>query len=504
MSVVIDTGILLEPDASRVVMRHFTPGRDDLLLGESRAGGVIERLLTLTDAEVDLAADEVETAMGRRHGEPVEAIEAFVAQVLGRIDPAVSLSPRRRFLLGACFATEFAVEGVSLCNPSMVLHPDQGGDQGVCDVDEPGAVRFVMSVRGIGEGHRSSIGFRTGTVDARGGVRVDPAAAPVVGARPGPGSHHREAARAFAAVHDAGSDNIEAVLARVGEVFDDADLAVGIQGLLSEKATRTGVEHSLSVVRSFASAGYSASFEPSVPLSARVLLSHAPCESRGMEDARFVRLCDDDGRLSYLATYTGWDGSKVSQQALETDDFVTFRMWPLLGAAATDKGLAIFPRRVGGRWAAMSRSDRETNAISFSDDLHCWNDRQVVHAPVRPWELLQVGNCGSPIETEAGWLVLTHGVGPLRTYHLGALLLDLDDPTVVLGSLRRPLLSPTHAWQDGYVPNVVYSCGAMVAGDHLVIPVGIADGTTGIVTTELAPLLDELVGRTSTGRQDAL
>lgn len=490
--IVTDTGIILLPDASRVMMRHFTPGRDDLLAGESRAGGVIDRLLALTDAEVDAAADEVEATMAQRHGDPTMALEDLLAQVLGRIDPAVDLSPRRRFLLGACFATEFAVEGVSLCNPSMVPHPDQGPER----VGAEGAVRFVMSVRGIGEGHRSSIGFRTGTVDPRGGVSVDPAESPVVGARPGPGFHRRDAARAFAAVHDAGSDNVEALLGRVGEEFDDTELDAAIEALLSERATRTGVDHSAAVFRGFASAAYSAYFEPDTPLSSCVLLPHAPCESRGMEDARFVQFTDDDGAVSYLATYTGWDGSGVSQQVLSTDDFVSFRMWPLLGSAATGKGLAIFPRRIGGRWVAMSRSDRETNAISYSDDLHCWNDRIVVQVPARSWELLQIGNCGSPLETEEGWLVLTHGVGPLRTYHLGALLLDLDDPTVVIGSTARPLVSPVPPFQNGYVPNVVYSCGAMRAGEHLIIPFGIADGSTGIVTLELAALLDELVGPT--------
>jgi predicted GH43/DUF377 family glycosyl hydrolase len=212
-----------------------------------------------------------------------------------------------------------------------------------------------------------------------------------------------------------------------------------------------------------------------------------------MEDARFVRFTDDDGTVRYYATYTAYSGSEISQQLLETTDFRRYTSSPLAGAAAANKGLGLFPRRIAGRYAAMSRSDRETNSVAFSDDPRRWDAAEVCQFPQESWELLQLGNCGPPIETPAGWLVLTHGVGPMRTYSIGALLLDLDDPTQVLGRLRTPLLSPDPDEQDGYVPNVVYSCGSMVHGETLVVPYGIGDAAIGMASVPLTDLLDALV-----------
>jgi predicted GH43/DUF377 family glycosyl hydrolase len=212
-----------------------------------------------------------------------------------------------------------------------------------------------------------------------------------------------------------------------------------------------------------------------------------------MEDARFVRFCDDDGSITYYATYTAYSGSEIGLQLLSTRDFQRFSSLPLVGPAAANKGLALFPRRIGGRYAALSRSDRESNSLAYSEDLNVWSEPLPCQQPTQAWEVLQLGNCGSPIETDAGWLVLTHGVGPMRTYSIGVLLLDLEDPTQILGSLRRPLLSPTRAEQDGYVPNVVYSCGALRHRDALVIPYGIGDAAIGIATVAIPELLDALV-----------
>ena len=211
-----------------------------------------------------------------------------------------------------------------------------------------------------------------------------------------------------------------------------------------------------------------------------------------MEDARFVRFVEDDGSVTFYATYTAYSGSKISQQLLATEDFRWFTSVPLVGRAAANKGLALFPRRINGRFAALSRSDRESNTIAFSDELSVWTDALPCQQPTEAWEALQLGNCGAPIETDAGWLVLTHGVGPMRTYSIGAILLDLDDPTQVLGHLREPLLSPTTDERDGYVPNVVYSCGALVHDDSLVIPYGISDGAIGVATVSMSELLAAL------------
>jgi predicted GH43/DUF377 family glycosyl hydrolase len=216
-------------------------------------------------------------------------------------------------------------------------------------------------------------------------------------------------------------------------------------------------------------------------------------ESRGMEDARFVRFADDDGVVTYYATYTAYNGTDIGQQLLETTDFCAFTSSPIVGSAASNKGLALFPRRIDGRFVALSRSDRESNSIAYSDNLRHWEEKLPCQMPTQAWEVLQLGNCGSPIETEAGWLVLTHGVGPMRTYSIGAILLDLEDPTRIVGQLQEPLLSPSSDEQDGYVPNVVYSCGALSHADTLVLPYGIGDSSIGIATVPMDTLLSALI-----------
>ncbi len=245
-------------------------------------------------------------------------------------------------------------------------------------------------------------------------------------------------------------------------------------------------------MRRIAERSYSVRFEDGAPLSEHVLLPAMSAESKGMEDARFVRFIEDDGDATYFASYTAYDGSDIGQQLLETEDFLSFTSSPIVGASAANKGLALFPRRIDGRFAALSRSDRESNTIAYSENARRWEQGLPCQAPTRAWEVVQLGNCGSPIETEAGWLVLTHGVGPMRTYSIGAILLDLENPTHVIGQLREPLLSPAPDEQDGYVPNVVYSCGALLHAGSLAVPYGIGDSAIGVAIVSLDELLDAL------------
>ena len=285
------------------------------------------------------------------------------------------------------------------------------------------------------------------------------------------------------------AENAAFLLQNLPDTYSNDDLEDAMALLAADGATRGSVGATLSHMDRHGRSVYTAGFPRTSSVSSRVLWPHAPCESTGMEDARFVRFVDDSGDVRYYATYTAWDGVTVTQQMLETRDFVDFAVSPIAGAAAVGKGLALFPRTIGGRFAAMSRSDRETNAVCFSDDVRCWSDRQIVQVPTRPWELLQLGNCGSPIETDAGWLVLTHGVGPLRTYHIGAILLDLDDPTILLAQAHEPLISPDPLLQGGYVPNVVYTCGALAHGDVLVVPYGVGDQSIAVSTLSIADVL---------------
>jgi predicted GH43/DUF377 family glycosyl hydrolase len=444
----------------------------------------LERVLALDDDDVQRSFDDVLARFGARHRDLDETFRRHAGELGDRLDLRV-VSPTQRSLLGATFTNEYAIEGAALCNPSVVAHPDQAGVPA-------GSLRFVMSVRAIGEGHRSSIGFRTGMVDAGGEVTID---VPSPFATTG----RTEAASFDAAVfrgelHRLGGsgDNVDYVLDALGDEFTAVELEEQLDRLQRHAATRRHAGQTIALIRRIAERTYGVRFAPDTSLAERVLWPAMSAEAQGMEDARFVRFTEEDGTVGYYATYTAYDGADISQQLLHTTDFLAFTSSPIVGPAAANKGLALFPRRVGGRFAALSRSDRETNTLAFSDNPRRWDRAVPCQAPARPWELLQLGNCGSPIETEAGWLVLTHGVGPMRTYSIGAILLDLDDPSRMVGRLRDPLLSPAADEQDGYVPNVVYSCGALVHAGTLVVPYGIGDAAIGVATVPLPELLSAL------------
>ncbi len=481
---VTETGIELKPDRSRVVTRFFVPGREDVGPGDSRAAPVIERIMRLDEDEVVAAMADVDLRFGHRHRGLYDTFDEHAELIMmSRIDPDVTLSVARHLMLGASFTHEYAIEAAALCNPSAVLVPELGAN---------GDATFVMSVRGIGEGHRSSIGFRTGAVSAAGVVTIDaPGPFPQIG-------HATTALNNRTVVHaklaELGDDHENAayVLDPLPPHFDDEELHARIEALAADVLTRRNTTTTIANLRGLARSSYRVDFPADTTISERVLWAHAPAERQGMEDARFVRFVDDGGDVTYYGTYTAFDGTNISQHLLTTKDFASFTATPMAGDAARGKGLALFPRKVGGRFAALSRSDRETNALAFSDDLYCWNDPITIQVPTYAWEVLQLGNCGSPIETPAGWLVLTHGVGPMRTYALGALLLDIDDPRRVLARSERPILAPAEERRDGYVPNVVYSCGGFAHGDLLVLPYGVADQSISVATFSIAQLVSSM------------
>jgi predicted GH43/DUF377 family glycosyl hydrolase len=475
----------LAADPSRVITRLFVPGQEGFEHQESRAGAVLARILALDEDDVRSSLDDVITRFNGRHRDLVGTFRRHARELADRLDPARELSEARMLLLGATFTSEYAIEAAALCNPSIVAHPDQAGTVA-------GSLRFVMSVRGIGEGHRSSIGFRTGVVDAAGRATIDdPAPFATVGAAMPTLLDATVFRSELTRLRDAG-EAADYVLDALGDRFTRADLDEQLDKLQTHRSTRGHAQETMSLIRGIAERTYAVEFSDHIPLSERVLWPSMAAEQAGMEDARFVRFVDDDGAVTFYATYTAYSGSHISQQLLETTDFQSFTSAPMVGRAAANKGLALFPRRIHGRFAAMSRSDRESNTVAYADHLSVWTSALVCQRPTQAWEALQLGNCGSPIETDAGWLVLTHGVGPMRTYRIGAILLDLEDPTRILGRLRQPLLSPATDEQDGYVPNVVYSCGALVHANTLVLPYGIGDAAIGIATVPLPELLAEL------------
>jgi predicted GH43/DUF377 family glycosyl hydrolase len=475
----------LTADPSRVITRLFVPGQEGFEHQESRAGAVLARILALDEDDVRSSLDDVVARFDRRHRDLVGTFRRHARELTDRLDTDRQLSEARMLLLGATFTSEYAIEGAALCNPSVVAHPDQAGTAA-------GSLRFVMSVRGIGEGHRSSIGFRTGTVDAAGRATIEePAAFATVGAVV-PTLLDAVVFRSELARLDDAGEAADYVLDALGDRFTGADLDEQLDKLQTHLSTRGHAAETISLIRAIAARTYAVEFSDAITLSERVLWPAMGAEAAGMEDARFVRFVDDDGSVTFYATYTAYSGSHISQQLLETTDFRSFISTPMVGPAAANKGLALFPRRIHGRFAAMSRSDRESNAVAYSDHLSVWPSALGCQRPTQAWEALQLGNCGPPIETDAGWLVLTHGVGPMRTYRIGAILLALDDPTRIVGRLRQPLLSPTADEQDGYVPNVVYSCGALVHAETLVLPYGIGDAAIGVATMPLPRLLDAL------------
>ena len=481
----VRTSTHLLPDPARVIARLFVPGQELLAGSESRASGVVERILALDEAEVTAALASVMRRFEQRHRSVPDIFRRHADRIANRIEGNVSLADERRQLLGATFTHEFAIEGAALCNPSIVAHPDQTNIAA-------GSLRFIMSVRGIGEGHQSSIGFRTGTVDADAVVSLDaPGPYPESGAVL-PGPFHRSVFHGKLSELGANGENAAYVLDVLDDEFTEDALDRALARLRSQRDTRRTAGDTSAQLRAIAACAYTIQFPTETEMSERVLWPAMASESHGMEDARFVRFVDDGGACVYYATYTAFDGVAITQQLLETSDFVTFRSSPIAGVAAANKGLALFPRRVGGRFLALSRCDRETNSVASSNDPRRWGGAVSVQCPVEPWETIQLGNCGSPIETSDGWLVLTHGVGPMRTYSIGAVLLDLDDPTVLIGRMREPLLVPIASEQDGYVPNVVYSCGALVHAGTLVIPYGIADAAIGFATVEIDSLLAAL------------
>jgi predicted GH43/DUF377 family glycosyl hydrolase len=478
----------LLPDARRVVAKPYLPGEELVPGGDSRTGLLMRRVLAIPEAEVsELLGFTLREFSHRHHG--FEALlERHFELVAHHLAPETgAISRERQLLIGAYYTHEYSVEGAALFNPSLVLAPDQSGMP-------DGQRRVVMSVRAVGEGHISSIEFRSGVVAEAGAVSFDPPGARLVtGHRTPPVRYDKP--RFNLKLRELGADNELAwgVLDRLPDRFTLAELEHSVARL-----EEGGTPHAISfettkIIRLLAASSYVTTFPAESALSERILFPAGPHESRGMEDARFVRFREDDGTFRYYATYTAYDGFGIIPQMIETEDFRCFTISTLNGAAAQNKGMALFPRKIGGKYVMLSRKDRENLHLAISDDVAVWNDVVELDRPHSPWELVQIGNCGSPLETSAGWLVLTHGVGALRRYAIGAILLDLEDPRKVLGRLRLPLLEPDETEREGYVPNVVYSCGGLVHDDQLILPYGVSDGAVGIATVPVAELTAALL-----------
>jgi predicted GH43/DUF377 family glycosyl hydrolase len=417
----------LRPDPTRVIVRAFKPAtepRDLNPTDKTRANHIVDRVLALdAEAAANQLADVLENFRGR-HRNLLETFESRADDMEEALAAHGSFSKIQRQLIGVYFLNEYSFEASALFNPSIVPHPDQSQAP-------QGGLRFILSLRAVGEGHVSSLTFRAGTIAADGSLTVDPtarlASSPRIGYR------------------------------RSGPIGDDVEVI----------------------------------FQPDQDISERVILPVTESQSNGIEDALFVEF-KDGGRKTYYATYTAYSGRAIRSELIETSDFISFRMSPLGGAAAGNKGMALFPRKISGKYAMIARQDNENLYLIYSDDLYRWDDGQAILKPQFPWEFVQIGNCGSPIELDEGWLLLTHGVGPVRKYSIGAALLDKRDPFKVLARSREPLLRPEPSEREGYVPNVVYTCGAMRHNDQIILPYAVSDTFSNFATIKISTLIQAM------------
>jgi len=481
MNALCPSGIVFRPDTRRVLARPFITSNVEGLRN------AIQRALSLDAEQIAAELARIRADFDQRHIDLESCWRRTFQMVKKHAPEGRTLDENEKLYLGALFSGEYALESAALFNPSIVPHPDQS--------DLPaGALRFILSLRATGEGHISSIEFRSGTIHADASIKVDEVSRHVIA----PGVKENPTYRKTIFQHklqEMGFENgwSRRVIEPLGRDFTHHELRESMQrATVDDSLPHPEIESTHACIEWLAQSNYEVHFQPETKLSQRIIFPVSTNETNGIEDARFVRFEENDGSYTYYATYTAYNGHAILPQLIETRDFASFAVCTLNGRAVQNKGMALFPRRIDGRYAMISRQDDENLFLMKSDNVHFWNEPQLLRRPEQPWEFVKIGNCGSPIETSEGWLVITHGVGPMRRYCIGAMLLDLEDPSRVIGALREPLLEPMGEDREGYVPNVVYSCGAMIHAGHLILPYAVSDTSSTIATVELASLLERL------------
>ncbi len=466
-------------DSSRVIVRLHMPD------SASRIKRIILRVVGLPDATAENLLEQVMLDFSERHRDIKRIFELNLNKVKDHIPRNTELSETKKALVGAYFSMEYSIESAALFNPSIVPHPDQS------QLDKR-SLRFIMSLRATGEGHVSSIVFRSGLLDQDNVILFDPISdylvTPELQLDP---VYDRQLFQLKLNEMGSCNETTAYLLDQLPDFFTYNELKRKIEALASQPVfSKARQDETFKIMYWLADSNYEMSFRPDHPISERVIFPVSKNESRGIEDARFVQFIDDNGEITYYATYTAYDGSSILPQLMETRDFVKFNVLTLNGNAVRNKGMALFPRKIGDKYVMLSRQDGENNHIMFSDNIHFWQESKMIQEPTRSWEFVQIGNCGSPLETDEGWIVLTHGVGPMREYCIGAMLLDLNNPAKITARLEEPLLAPREEEREGYVPNVVYTCGALIHNDELVIPYAMSDVMSGIATVGVRDLLN--------------
>jgi len=456
--------------------------------GEARVRSVFERVARLSDSQVEQLLDQVETKFKHRHdGELVNVLDEHFGVAAELIDAQYDFSADRRRLLGSYFTMEYAIASAALFNPSIVQLPSQNG------VPE-GGLRFLMSLRATGEGHLSSIVFRSGVIQPNQGIQFDPPRPMIQRLRHTTDQHFlKHLFRRKLQEMEINQTAVDLVMQHLDDHFTQMELEHAIDQALENEPDVMQLEETKEGIRWLARENYQLRLPEGAHMSQVVIFPQSDNESRGIEDLRMVRFVDDDGSVTYYGTYSAYNGYRVLPQMISTTDLNHLRVHTMNGACVQNKGMALFPRRINGHYVMCSRIDGENLYIMYSDIVQFWETAELLRAPQHAWEFTQMGNCGSPMETPEGWLLLTHGVGPMRTYSIGAMLLDLNDPGKVIGHLDQPLLMPTEEEREGYVPNVVYTCGALIHDEYLYMPYAMSDSATGFAIVPLDKLLERLV-----------
>ncbi len=469
------------PDASRVIARYFDPG------GPDRQRAIIHRVLGMPAEQISRLLWTVKETFSKKHRDMDAVLRAHFEEVSELLPDNAALTGDQELLIGAYFTMEYALESAALFNPSMVPSREQDGPEG--------STRFTMSLRATGEGHISSIVYRRGLIDKDCNIIVEgthPFGAPLKPIESS--SCEKELWRQSLIAAGALNEPAANVLDRLGDKFSPDELHAAVAETQKELQLDGELEETHANLLAVAHGNYDLELKGLADLSEMVIFPNSPNESGGIEDLRLVKFTDDDGAERYFGTYTAYNGFRIFPQLTEHDGGPVLKIRTLMGRGAQNKGMALFPRKINGKYVMVSRHDSENLYLMFSDNVLFWDEATLLQKPEYYWQFVQIGNCGSPMETEAGWLLLTHGVGPMRQYCIGATLLDLEDPTKVIGQTKEPLLIPTEEESHGYVPNVVYSCGGMIHHDKLIIPYAMSDAATSFATVGLAGLLDELKG----------
>lgn len=475
--------VRVNPDSKRVIARFFFNGDD-------RGKAVIKQVMTIEEDKVFAIISPILQEFSKRHRNITKILMRHCEKVKPlfiaiNVDYA-EVTDFRKLLVGSYFTHEYSIESAAFFNPSIVEDPYQA------DL-EAGEKRMIMSFRAVGEGHISSIVFRRALFGKNNEIVVEPAGNYVDEAEIiRTSTYNKELFLEKAMQNKINHEVLQEVGSRLPDSFENLNLrrvVIDSRNLEMDNIKKMEYEKILWLSDSY----HEISFSRDTDISDRVIFPISEFERKGIEDARFVKFTEDDGRVIYYATYTAYDGSLIMPKMLQTTDFYDFKILPLYGKGSQNKNLALFPRKINGKYVMMSRIDGFNNYIMYSDRIGVWENPILLQQPKFPWEFVQIGNCGSPIETEYGWLVISHGVGPMRRYCLSASLFDLNDPSIEIGRLSEPLLIPNKDEREGYVPNVLYSCGSIIHNNQLIIPYGLSDNCSSFATVEVSALLERLI-----------